>query len=238
MADERISVVIPARNEEEYVRVALQSVIEQRYRADLLECIVADNGSTDGTASAVREFANRHPGHRIVLASEPIPGVGRAKNRGAQAATGDILVFLDADSRMAPDLAQAVVSCYRAGSPAGSIRVEADSRDLLDRGFFALMEIGKVWFGIRAQMMYCDRQLFLSLGGFDPDLRQAEDLEFLKRVKERVRQAGSGTVCHVRASRILTSPRRLRERPFRLGMWAMFARWALAFTGIGRKREY
>lgn len=236
--ESRLSVVIPARNEESYVEGALASVAAQRYPLERLECVVVDNGSTDRTTAAAREFAARCPQLSVSVVAEPVPGVGRAKNRGAEAARGEVLIFLDADSRMDPELAGHVAACYRAGNPAGSIRVAADSTHPLERGFFALMEVGKVLFGIRSQMMYCDRELFLSLGGFRPDLHLAEDLELLKRIQERVRETGNGAVCHIRASAIRTSPRRLRDRPYHLGMIPMFARWTLAFLGIGRTRRY
>jgi glycosyltransferase involved in cell wall biosynthesis len=233
-----VSVVIPARNEESYLEVALESVVGQDYPIERLDCVVVDNASGDGTAEVGRLFAQSHRELNLSILSEPVPGVGRAKNRGAEAATGDVVIFLDADSRMDAGLVEAVESCYRAGSPAGSIAIAADSKRPLDRAFFALMEFGKVRFGIRSQMMYCDRALFESLGGFRPDLHIAEDLEFLKRVKRRVHDSDDGRVCHVRAARIMTSARRLHARPFYLGMVSMFARWLLAFLGIGRGREY
>jgi glycosyltransferase involved in cell wall biosynthesis len=233
-----VSVIIPARNEEAYVEAALRSVAAQIYSPERIECVVVDNASFDSTAQIAEDFALCHPRPPVLVVFEPVVGVGRAKNRGAAEAGGEILIFMDADSRMDPDLVSVVVSCYSQGNPAGSIRIVADSRHPLERGFFELIEIGKVLFGIRSQMMYCDRKLFYSLGGFRPDLRLAEDLEFLDRVRDCVRKRGTGTVCHVRASIIRTSPRRLRQRPFHLGMIPIFARWTLAYLGIWRHREY
>jgi glycosyltransferase involved in cell wall biosynthesis len=234
----RLSVIIPARDEEHYLAAAMESVAGQRYPLERLECVIVDNGSSDATAAVAAEFARDCPKLAMSIQTEPIPGVGRAKNRGAESAGGEVLIFLDADSRMDPSLAQDVAAAWSAGHPAGSIRIEADSRHPVDRGFFALMEVGKVMFGIRSQMMYCDAALFRMVGGFDPSLQLAEDLEFLKRVKARVRQDGGGKVCHVRSSGIKTSPRRLRRLPFHLAMIPMFARWALAFMGVARDRRY
>ena len=93
-------------------------------------------------------------------------------------------------------------------------------------------------FGIRTQMLYCDRQLFLELNGFRPELRVAEDLEFLQRVQRHFALNGHEKVCHIRSSAILTSPRRLRKLPYRLSLITVFARWAMAFAGIGRRRWY
>jgi glycosyltransferase involved in cell wall biosynthesis len=238
MTEPFVSIVIPAYNEEAYIQRALLSVAAQTYPLDRLECVVVDNASTDATSKVAMDFATRHPELRLLVIAEPTVGVSQAKNRGATVAQGDILVFLDADSHMKPDLIQAVVERYQSGYPAGSIRVVADSSDLLEQGFFALMELGKVLFHVRAQMLYCDRALFLTLGGFRPELKQAEDLEFLRRVREHLHRNGGEALCHVRTSAIVTSPRRLREKPFRLSLITMFLRWLLAFVGIWRTREY
>jgi glycosyltransferase involved in cell wall biosynthesis len=233
MTEPLVSLVIPARNEAGSVARALASVAAQDWPLHGLEAVVVDNGSSDGTSQAVEEFARANPELAVRLVHEPVRGRGRAKNAGARAAAGTWLVFLDADSVASPGLVRAVLTRAKAGYPAGSIRVVADSRDLLDRGFFALLEFGKQLFGIRAQMFYCRRDLFLELGGFREDLEIAEDLEFLRRVQ------GAGVpTCHVTEAHIATSPRRLRALPLRLGMLVTFCRWALAHVGIGRRWPY
>jgi len=228
-----VTVVIPARDEEELIGRALESVLRQTWPSSLLEIVVVDNASQDKTATITREFAAQHSQLRVKLVSEPVPGRARAKNSGAQAATGDILVFLDADSALAPDLIEQVVHVYRNGYPAGSIRIVADSRDILDRSFFDLVDFGKRLFRIKAQMFYCSRELFLALGGFDERLQIAEDLDLLVRLKR------SGVpLCHLTTSYIVTSPRRLRRLPFRLGLLTTLSRWLLAHIGIGRSWPY
>ncbi len=236
-----VSVVIPAHNEAGYVAAALQSVVEQDYPLHDLECVVVDNASTDGTARIAEAFGAQHGDLSLLIVTEPARGVSRAKNRGARRATGAILLFLDADSRCTPHLVRDVVAHYRAGSPAGSIRIVADSDSLLERGFFALMGLGATLFGIRSEMFYCSRQLFSALGGFDEELNLAEDLEFLRRAKKALCHKGmgsGGTVCHIRTSAIATSPRRLRALPCHLSIVTVFVRWALAFAGLGRRRRY
>jgi glycosyltransferase involved in cell wall biosynthesis len=236
--NERVSIVIPAHNEAGYLEAALASVAAQDYPTPYLECVVVDNASTDGTAHLAEAFAAQHAELDLRIAAEPSLGVARAKNRGARQASGAILIFLDADSRMAQNLVSEIVARYHAGAPAGSMRVIADSDSRLERGFFDLVELGAVLFGIRSQMLYCDRALFLALGGFDETLHLAEDLEFLNRVKAHLRQKAAETVSHIRTSVIFTSPRRLRTHPYHLGVVTLFARWALAFAGVGRKRDY
>lgn len=241
---ERISVVIPAHNEAGYLESALASILAQNYPLEALECVVVDNASTDTTTQIAHDFAERHEELRVCVAHEPRLGVARAKNRGARLASGEILLFLDADSRMTPGLARAVAARRQAGDPAGSIRIVADSDSLVERAFFDLMELGALLFGIRSEMFYCDRALFLALGGFDETIQLAEDLEFLDRVRAHLRRASGrakgkrASVCHIRGDAILTSPRRLRTRPHHLGVVTLFTRWALAFAGVGRQRDY
>jgi glycosyltransferase involved in cell wall biosynthesis len=232
-ADPDVSVVIPARNEERYVGRALASVAAQTWPLERIEAIVIDNGSVDGTQETVRRFMEARPNLTVRLVAEPEVGIAPAKNRGVGSAAGTWLLFMDADSRMAPDLVERVVGRARAGCRVGSIRVIADSRDRLDRAFFGLMEFGKELFDLHAQMFYCERAVFLRLGGFRSDFRLAEDREFLQRVKQ-----DGVHLCRITESHIATSPRRLRRLPFRLGMVTMLLRWALANWGIGRRWRY
>jgi len=233
--DDRIdlSVVIPARNEEAYIGRALRSVARQAWPLERLEAIVVDNASTDRTAAVVESLAVHVTPLRIVLIREPRPGRSRAKNRGAAAARGDVLLFLDADSVMAPTLAAEIIAHRHIGYPAGSVRVIAETTDFFDRWFFELMEIGKTYFRIRAQMLYCSREWFERSGGFDESLEIAEDREFLQRLQGR-----GVPVCHLTTSWIATSPRRLHRLPFRLGLVATFLRWLLAELGVGRHWRY
>lgn len=227
----RLSFVIPARNEAATIVKVLESVGQQT-AAGSLEAVVVVNGSQDTTAETVRSFAagSELP---VQLLVDPVPGVARARNRGAVAAAGDVLVFLDADSYAAPDLASCVLKRVTEGWPAGCIRLVPEGGDVLDRAYFGLMEFGKRQFSIRANMFYCRRDLYLSSGGMDETLHLAEDLEYLSRV-----QALGNPVAYVGETSIATSPRRLHARPLRLGMVEMFTRWSLARWGIGRRWQY
>lgn len=226
-----VSFVIPAHDEAELVPRALASVAGQT-RRDVVEAVVVDNASRDATVARVRTFAE-HTDLPVRLVAEARLGVARARNRGAQAARGLFLTFLDADSQAAPDLAEKVLEKVAAGWPAGCIRVTADTSDLVDRAFFALMEVGKHLFGVRAQMFYCDRALFWSHHGFREDLRLAEDLEFLGRL-----EASRVPVCHVHDTAIATSSRRLHALPLRMAVATTFVRWTLAHRGVGRRWSY
>lgn len=228
-----LSFVIPARDEAALIRGALRSFGEQDLETARMEAVVVDNASRDGTGRVARAFAESHPELRITLVHEPHTGRSHAKNAGARAATGRILLFLDADSRASQDLARSVIERHDGGWPAGAIAVVADSDDWLDRRYFELMSLGPKLFGIRAQLFFCDRDLFLSIGGFDERLQLAEDRDLLDRLR-----ATGAKVCYVDEAWIATSPRRLRSLPARLGTATMFTRWLLANFGIGRRWPY
>jgi len=86
-----VSVVIPAYNEEKYLSDCLWALQNQNYPADQFEVIVVDNASTDATAEIARRFGVR-------LLYEPVKGIARARQRGFEAARGEVIASTDADT--------------------------------------------------------------------------------------------------------------------------------------------
>ena len=86
----RVSVVIPCYNGERYVADTIRSVLRQGHES--LEIIVVDDGSTDGSRSAVASFRGE-----VVYLQQPHGGAARARNLGVARASGALLAFLDAD---------------------------------------------------------------------------------------------------------------------------------------------
>jgi glycosyltransferase involved in cell wall biosynthesis len=95
----RASVVIPVRNGAATIDEQLAALATQDYQGEW-EIVVADNGSTDGTAAIARAWADRLP-ITVVDASQR-PGSSYARNVGAKHATGDFLAFCDADDVVTP----------------------------------------------------------------------------------------------------------------------------------------
>ncbi len=94
------SVVIPALNAAEVIGEQLEALSRQTFDGDW-EVVVVDNGSTDGTAAAVMAFVDRLPRLRVVDASERRSHTF-ARNTGARAAEGGLLLYCDADDIVAP----------------------------------------------------------------------------------------------------------------------------------------
>ena len=106
----KISVVIPVYNAERHVRSALDSVLGQV--CSDWECICVDDGSTDGSAAILDEYAARDP--RIRAIHKPNGGEGSARNAGMDDATGELIAFLDADDAWHPETLRLVAKTREA----------------------------------------------------------------------------------------------------------------------------
>ncbi len=90
-----VSVIIPTHNRWPQVRQAIDSVLAQSYGN--IECIIVDDGSSDGSSKAIRE----HYGNRIrLLTHKPNREKSYSRNRGAKEAEGELICFLDSDDRL------------------------------------------------------------------------------------------------------------------------------------------
>ena len=112
----RVSVVLPAFNEEKLLPAALAAVKSAAAaftaRGWEWECVVCDNNSTDGTAAVARAA-----GATVVF--EPVNQIGRARDAGARVATGEWLVFIDADSTPSAELFAAIAARIAEGRALG-----------------------------------------------------------------------------------------------------------------------
>jgi rSAM/selenodomain-associated transferase 2 len=166
----KISVIIPALNEAQSILSCLDSVKTQQGDFEL---IVADGGSIDGTAEVVRPHA------KVIYCQE-----GRAlqMNSGAHQATGDVLLFLHADSclppRAFPLLEQALADSRIVG---GTFMLRFDSPRLLLRAisFFTRFEFRYFHYG--DQGIFVRRPAFDQLNGFS-EIPLMEDIDFLRRL--------------------------------------------------------
>jgi biofilm PGA synthesis N-glycosyltransferase PgaC len=133
--DLRVSVLIAAFNEQEVIARTLESVLGSSYA--LLEVIIVNDGSTDGTADAVAALARRDS--RIVLIDQTNTGKAGALNHGLKQARGDIIVTIDADTILDEHAVHNLVRHFAVdetgelGAVAGVLRVANRERNLLTR---------------------------------------------------------------------------------------------------------
>lgn len=181
-----ISVVIPAFNAEPFLRDAIESVLRQSYSP--IDCIVVDDGSSDGTSSAVAQY-----GGRVRLISQQNQGVARARNRGAAEGIGELLAFLDADDVWLPERLATQARALR-GTAAGAVlcaatEVDRYLRPIVDRRL-APRPSRETMLLQRGALVSCSsnmlikRSTFDELGGFHHALSVSADWDFLLRLLE------------------------------------------------------
>lgn len=171
----KVSVIIPALNEEACIERTLTRVHEQ---TGPLEVIVVDGGSKDATRDRARQQAT------VLTASR---GRARQMNRGAEAATGDALLFLHADTLLPHDGLDAVRQALADPAvDAGTFRLRFDRHSPLLRlySFCTRLPWIRLCFGDRG--LFVRRRAFTAAGGF-PAIPLFEDLELAHRLQQRGR---------------------------------------------------
>jgi len=154
-----LSIIIPTLNEEAVLGSTLESV---RRSAPGSEIVVADGGSDDGTLAV----AGRVPGIRTIAAPR---GRGPQMNAGASTATGDVLLFLHADTHLPPDAAALVAAAL--DDPrvvGGSFFLGFDSAHPLLRLSSIASRLNVRWATYGDQALFFRREAFERVGGFPP----------------------------------------------------------------------
>lgn len=200
--------VIPAFNEAKLLGATLAAVRGAARSFEAagweLELIVCDNNSTDATAEVAR--AN---GAKVVF--ESVNQIARARNTGARAASGDWLVFVDADSRPTAELFAEVVEKIKSGRClAGGVTVRLDERHFLadfGTGLWNLLSRARRWFA--GSFSFCEARAFREVKGFDEQLYASEEIDLSKRLNKLAKREGKKVVILHRHP-LLTSARKLK----------------------------
>ena len=181
-----ISIIIPAFNEERLIAETLRQVGVARAafsrRGWKTELIVCDNNSTDRTAEL-----SRAAGARVVF--EPVNQIARARNCGAAAASGDWLVFIDADSHPSADLLAEVAEQIETGRClAGGCTVKVEGCNpagtLITGLWNGISRTGRLLAG---SFIFCEADAFREVGGFSNELFAGEEIELSRRLKQLAR---------------------------------------------------
>ena len=214
-----VSIVVPAHNEAQILAGTLDAL--RRAAAPLdrpWEIVVVDDASTDATARIARDA-----GARVVPVQ--VRQIAAARNAGARAARGDVLVFVDADTVVSSATLAAALGALRDGAAGGGALVRFDGPlPLYARpgvaATLALLRFAKVAAGC---FVFCTRQTFDAIGGFDERLFAVEEVAFSLAVR-RV-----GRMALVRPP-VVTSARKFRTHSAREVM-----RMTMAALHLGRR---
>ena len=202
-----ISFVVPAYNEEKYLGPTLASIHETGGAlGEPYEVVVVNDSSTDRTAAIASES-----GARVIdVEKRQIAG---ARNAGARAAAGEMLIFVDADTHVSAPLVKEAVTALRSGAVGGGARVTFHQPvPWWVHAFMALFT--PVYFGLgrwaAGCFVFCTRAAFDAAGGFDEGTFAGEEIHFSRALKHVGRFV-------ILRERVATSPRKVDNR----GFWEM-----------------
>ena len=203
----KISVVVPAFNEEKILARSLDAIQKAtrafQERGWDWELIVCDNNSTDRTAEIARAA-----GARVVF--EGINQISRARNAGGFAATGDWLVFVDADSSPSPELFASMGRHIEGGRCGGGGCIVEFDEPMKDTVIFVWLwnTLSRVMKWAAGSFIFCEAKLFQELNGFSEQLVASEEIDFSRRLKVAARKTGRKLVI-IRDAHLVTSARKL-----------------------------
>ncbi|MDB4265321.1 glycosyltransferase [bacterium] len=176
----KISVIIPAHNEQEYLPIGLAAIAEaSKFTTFEVETIVVLNRCNDRTEEIARTFG-------AVIAHEDAKNLSRIRNAGFAASSGDLIITVDADSRLHPHFLRLVVEKLQ------------PEKNIIGGGAFVIPERWSLGIVCSAMMVipylakhrvsygsfWTTRQAFQAIGGFNPDFVTIEDVDFAIRLRD------------------------------------------------------
>ena len=208
----KFSVIVPAFNEERYLPRSLGAIRKaEAHWGHSVEIIVGDNLSTDETVRVAEEF-----GARVVRVETKC--ISAVRNQAAATATGDVLVFNDADNEMSENMFVELEKCMDSGEYIGGgvINAHYDRRSLgINLLQFCIVTNLRIC-RVSMFMFYTSADVFKELGGFNETLLSNEDMEFALRMKKLGKAQGL-EFSNMKAAHVVLSARKFDE----YGDWAV-----------------
>ncbi len=176
-----VSFVIPVRNDVLRLQRCLTSIVKNDYPRELIELIVVDNDSTDGSAAAARSYG-------AITIKSPGDSVAAHRNRGARAAIGSVIAFADSDHEIDRNWIDSAVDvlCDPNVAATGSPYLTQPSPNWVQRQYDGMRarpvrreEVS--WLG--SGNIAVKRAAFERVGGFDESLTACEDVDFCNRLR-------------------------------------------------------
>lgn len=187
----RISMIVPAYNEEDYLPRLFKSIAEARARyrhgEDAIEVIIGDNASTDRTAEVARDA-----GCKVAYVEKRM--IGAARNGAVAISTGEVLFFCDADMEIHPDTFNAIDDVMSSGKAAVGMTGIRPERWTLRGRVVAVVLLPLFLFsrvaGWELGPIFCRREDFDAIGAYSEEKAFGEDMKFLVDLKKLGRPRG------------------------------------------------
>jgi glycosyltransferase involved in cell wall biosynthesis len=178
-----ISFIVPAYNEQALIGRTLEALTRAaRNTGEPFEIVVADDASTDWTAA----IAEAH-GARVVTVN--LRQIAATRNAGALEATGDRLIFVDADTVVSNEVVSAAVDAMNRGAAGGGSAVSFDGRlpRYAQLTFPMMVRIFRATGFACGCFLFCTRRAFDAAGGFDETLFVSEEITMSRALKRQGR---------------------------------------------------
>lgn len=224
-----ISIIIPACNEEKYIENALLSIRQQNFSEH--ETIIICNGCTDHTEAIAKKFENENT--QVISFKEA--NVSKARNIGAQRANGAILLFLDADSLLGPEVLPKIKENFTSEHSVATTKVRPDSPEFkynMAMAFKNFYNSTGIYQGCSGALI-CKKEDFDRVDGYNANLKVKEHRNLIIKLK---RHTGKGFTCI--DTYITTSMRRFKQWGLTKAAMFWIKQWVKNYLGDLSKSEY
>jgi glycosyltransferase involved in cell wall biosynthesis len=200
----RLSVIIPAYNEEKLLPETLRRINTalEPLKGES-ELIVVDNESTDGTREIAESFG-------AAVLTESVKNIGAIRNTGARSAQGEVLVFFDADTFVPENLLTGIDEKMQDPKCFGGA-VDVDYGKFERRWLRFMKTAWKFWGPIfnmkQGAAQFCRKEIFEAISGYDESIYLGEDIDIYWRLTKYAKKKG-GFLNFIDDPKVLTSPRR------------------------------
>ena len=210
----KVSVIIPAYNEEQCLPETLERIGRAlSIAACPAEIIVVDNDSQDGTKQVAEAC-----GVKVLLEKEH--NISKVRNTGAENSTGNVLIFIDADTLVPATLFQkitAVTEDEKCFGGAVAVEYEDFARKWMKFYLLGWKFWGTVFNMKQGAAQFCRRFVFEALEGYDQTIFMGEDVEFYWRLSKFAKR-NKGYLYFVEQPKVITSARRFDQ----MSLWKTF----------------
>ncbi|MFQ3598666.1 MAG: TIGR04283 family arsenosugar biosynthesis glycosyltransferase [Chloroherpetonaceae bacterium] len=204
----KISIVIPTLNEAAYITRTLEAIASQTLSNGLkIELLIADGGSTDGTPERIVEFFEHNDTLPVrMFLSEK--GRAQQMNCGAYFASGDVLLFLHADTQLGENaLLELARAMENPNTEFGYFAMQFDSDNPIAKYYASFTNINSLLTHYGDSGIFARRDFFERVGKF-PEQELLEDVEFLQRAAQHAEP------CLIERAHVITSARRFEKNGY------------------------
>jgi glycosyltransferase involved in cell wall biosynthesis len=196
----KISVIIPAHNEENYIEKTLKSLKSQTLSKNEYEIIVCNDASSDKTGEIAKKYTKK------VINLKKCDSISQVRNSGAKIAKGNLLLFIDADTTVNKDLLEKTLKVNEPCGLAKEVFIgDLDLKLLNDFNDFLIMYFPEMSVNMGCCMFF-NKKLFNFFEGFNEELKTNEDNDLFKRLIK------NGFKIGLIDSKIWTSDRRIKAK--------------------------